>query len=377
MNCNICKTQTERVFKSLGDESITSLNQTIKHPFEIFYCNTCGHVQKSAIPDLAHFYAEDYNILTANVDQDQIYADLDGKKWFRQDFQSYITQQLLRFENGGNILDFGSAKSLTLKKICQANNALVPHCYDVGDIYKQFWDFIPAGNSHVGPNLPQNWNSKFDYIVSYFCLEHVENPIEKLLEIRNSLKDSGKVLLILPNPVTNIADLIVSDHINCFTSTSIKTFASMAGFHIETLDADLYHGAWIVLLTTKGVSRATTAPNAQEKEFIFNSLSFWNSIQNHISEIEKSLNGEPFMIYGAGFYGTLISSLLTQEPVYFIDQNPQLNGSSLGGIPIISPEELKGTGHNILVGLNPISAEKIMKTIESESIRKSKLFFLR
>ncbi|MEJ6707301.1 MAG: hypothetical protein QNK92_00465 [Amylibacter sp.] len=69
---------------------------------------------------------------------------------------------------------------------------------------------------------------------------------------------------------------------------------------------------------------------------------------------------EPLGIYGAGFYGSVIATRLTQKAECFIDINPYLQGLGHLNIQVVSTENCPKDVASIFIGLNPKRAREIL-----------------
>jgi hypothetical protein len=73
----------------------------------------------------------------------------------------------------------------------------------------------------------------------------------------------------------------------------------------------------------------------------------------------------PCAIYGAGFYGNFIASLIKAPTRIecFIDQNTHLQGREIHGKPIVAPAKLNPAIDTVFVGLNPQHARGTIDAI--------------
>jgi hypothetical protein len=200
-------------------------------------------------------------------------------------------------------------------------------------------------------------------------------------EIARLLKPDGRFYAIVPNVATNVADLIVVDHCNHFTTSSLARLISDAGLELVEIDAQAHRGAFVVV-ATKHVSRAPSpAIDVAEVESVQAELSdiaaFWHGAANRVRAYESSMIGTA-AIYGAGFYGAFIAASLAAPSRIscHVDQNPYLQGGSFDGKPIVAPAELPLDIGSVLVGLNPAHARKIMSDVAPLRERELDYFFL-
>ena len=57
IRCNVCGSKdTRALYRSHSENSITTMNVTIKGETEVFVCNGCSHVQTKPLVNLKKFY---------------------------------------------------------------------------------------------------------------------------------------------------------------------------------------------------------------------------------------------------------------------------------------------------------------------------------
>ena len=87
--CCICQSNLGKpVYESSAPFSITSLCQVLEGRTRVWHCEECGHTQTAPLPTLEKFYAEDYHILTASEEEDQLYEVRGSEKIFRTEHNS-------------------------------------------------------------------------------------------------------------------------------------------------------------------------------------------------------------------------------------------------------------------------------------------------
>lgn len=365
--CVLCEsTAPERIY-TLDARAITSLCAANAHETDIWLCPDCGHSFTEPLTNLEAFYADNYNILTGSEEEDQLLKIEDGKKIFRSDFQARTLGDTVALRAGMRVLDYGGAKGATLKKIIAAH-AVEPFIFDVSERYRPFWEgSIPPENQSVGA-LPAAWQGTMDVVYSFFCLEHVANPVAALAEQFALLKDDGVCYCVVPNLHTNVADLLVIDHIQHFSECSLRYAFAQAGFGALTVDATLQPGWWVVCAKRGGAARLPTAlPSLSETQPVLEKTrhiaAYWRQVTERIASYTPPADA-PIAIYGAGFYGTYACLHLPPhvQVACFIDQNSFLQGTQHLGKPVVSPAHLPDHLRTIVVALNPAHARRTMAT---------------
>ena len=386
-SCNVCATALSHVlYESEGSQSLTSLCQVRPGFTRVYACERCGHLQTEEMADSATFYESDYDILINSEDEDQIYEVMpDGTKIYRTDHQVKVLLEKLPLPTGARILDYGCAKSAMIRNLLLQRSDLEPYLFDVSSRYIPFWErFIKPGHWSVH-EVPSDWQDSFDVVTSFFSMEHMVRPEESIRTMAAMLKPGGALYCIVPNVDTNIADFIVLDHVNHFSSPSLHHLLKSAGLEVESIDGAAHRGAFVVVARRTTQLERLTLPNdfSKQVQVCLNRFqdiaSFWTKAAERVRSQEAQLPlGTEVAIYGAGFYGAFVASCLKdpQRLVCHLDQNVYLQGRDLNGRPIVSPAQLPDHVRHIWVGLSPAHAREIIAQVSSLSSRPATFLFL-
>lgn len=385
MNCNLCsKPFGDKIYDSGSARSLTSLCTTYAGATQVYFCHGCGHVQSLEIDNIAGYYDCDYDILVTSEEEDQIYEVINGRNVYRTEHQVETLLNKVTFPQNAMILDYGCAKSSTMRALTSKDIAVRPYLFDVSDRYIPFWNkFLPEDRWAIY-SMPNEWEGKFDAVTSFFSLEHMARPQDALQQVFRVLMPSGIFYGIIPNVFTNTADMIVVDHINHFTEVSLRYLLRNQGFDVVEIDEISHKGA-LVFVARKSAAQSVrdVLPAANEVNAAYEGArkigEYWKNAGSGVRAFEPAIAGEKQVaIYGAGFYGTFIySSMAHSEKVAFIvDQNPFLQGRESNGIPIVSPVNLPKNISTVLVGLNPAHAKRLISDIAEFRSRDIKFFYL-
>jgi 2-polyprenyl-3-methyl-5-hydroxy-6-metoxy-1,4-benzoquinol methylase len=366
--CRVCRgLLTAPAFDEAGP-SLTSIRTVLDLRTQVWLCAACGHAQSPDLPDISEFYDTQYRISLDIDGHDQLYENAVGEQVFRTAYQAELLQSL-SLEKGARVLDFGAGKATTLKRLATARPDIAPHVFDVSTDYVEHWaDWIPS-NQQATYALPQDWAGRFDLITAHFVLEHVASPVEVLTEIARCLAPGGQLFLSVPDAEGNSGDLLVVDHLNHFTGTSLAIALAKAGLVAETIDPNAFAGAFVVLAKN---GTAKTYP-AISIDALRAALTQWQGI---LSRLAQNTPEGPVAIYGAGFYGSLIASRLAGGLRCFLDRNPYLQGQSHFGVPVLPPEDCPADVKDVIAGLNPARARAILADAEEWLPENARLTYL-
>ena len=381
--CNICKTSfDEPIYISHSGRSITSMCYLIEGDTIVFFCEKCGHLKTNELPGLDEYYSLEYEININSEEDDQLYEVIGFKKIFRAEKQADLFFRKVQLPVNANILDFGSAKGATLRKISEKRNDVVPFLFDVTEKYIGFWEKFVKPENWSCLHIKDEWKGLFDVVTSFYALEHIADLRSCLHTINELLADNGVFYFMVPNVYDNIADFIVIDHINHFSNNSIRYLLLESGFCDIEIDSLSFNAAFVV--------RARRGENSSSEVIISQQLSetkksvqgfcdFWNSIGTKITGFEKQVGtSREAAIYGAGFYGAFIFSRLENPGNIrcILDQNPLLQNTEKHGLPVWDPKDLPESVDALYVGLNPRSAKEIIEQSSLSKSRNLKIMYL-
>jgi SAM-dependent methyltransferase len=369
------------IYESADNSSITTMNKIIKGRTQVYFCESCSHLQTNALPNLAEYYAQEYEINTASEDTDQLYKVVDGRVVYRADHQAAILLSKVAFSRGDRVLDYGCAKSSTLRKVLEVHPGIRPFLFDVTDRYISAWEKFPQKAEWATHTPNPVWNGTMDVVLSFYALEHVADLTQSVENIKALLKQSGTFYFLVPNAYNNIADFVVADHINHFSHGSLLRLLEKHGFGEVEIDAVSHDAAFVVKskLLTSPVS-AFTSINSFDALRVdaLGMAEYWRNIAARIRKFEGTVGGGDVAVYGAGFYGNFIASSLERldRVACFVDRNQHLQRTRLNGKPVFSPEQMPHSVTHVIVGLNPRIARENIQTIEDWRNRGLSYFFL-
>lgn len=384
--CNVCgRTFGVPIYESIENGSITTMNKLIPGRTEVFFCEMCGHLQTTKLPNLDSYYASEYEVNLGSDEEDQLYKLIDGNSVYRADHQASVLESKVKFFSGCRVLDYGCAKAPTLRKIVGAHIGIEPFLFDVTDKYIPFWNRFPK-RPQWSINQPNPlWRGTMDVVLSFYALEHVSDLGAALGRVRALLKDGGVFYFLVPNVFENVADFIVADHINHFSGSSLRVLLERQGFINIEVDDKIHDAAFVV--TANLASGAKAAPKivleptilGHTRKAVFDMAQYWKSAVGRIKQFEASIDFKGGLaIYGAGFYGNFIASTLRRfdRVQCFIDQNKFLHNKKINDRPILAPESLPEDVTHIFVGLNPRLAKPTIDSLKCWDGRRLQFFFL-
>ena len=221
IDCFLCHSNKIKSF-----ESIQSFGLILKY----YQCEICGLIFQSPKNNNtldSDFYSEDYRKIYQKS-AEPTKKDL----WVQQKRAQIIlsTIKTLIYGKPERHLDIGASSGILLETFKQAYG-----CESVGIepgiAYREFAERQGLEMNPSIDSLLEQEPIRFDFISIIHVLEHLENPLETLLTIRNELLiENGYLLIEVPNFYFH--DSYELAHLTCFTPHTLIEMVKKAGYQI-------------------------------------------------------------------------------------------------------------------------------------------------
>lgn len=378
MLCNVCNTSLDQpIYVATTNRALTSLCEIRDGTVQIWSCPQCSHLLGEAVIETQSYYESDYRISLDHDDEDQIY-DIQGSHIvYRTDHQVAILLNKLEIPPHAKFLDYGCAKASTPRRLLTLRQDIQFYLFDVSEMYSSYWYQFLESERCATHHTPTDWHGQFDVITSFFALEHIPKPLDTVAHIASLLRDDGVFYGIVPDTFGNVADFVVIDHVNHFTSASLHTLLRLSGFNDIQIDSKVHRGALVFTARKQGPS--TTCPEVRATYVQSKKLAkYWSELCFRVQQYEREHVNMPSAIYGAGFYGAYIASVLNwpERIEYFLDASPYQHNKQLFGKDIVSPQSLDESVKLLYVGLNPAIAREVIAKMDWLKERNLNLVFL-
>lgn len=255
--CNICGNVIDNI-SYIGREMMFGFRDEFKY----FKCSKCGCLQLSYTPDdLDKYYPSNYYSFN-NVQSDKLkdrivkYLSVHSIKkrfglfdcigWFAMKYNNYYSEihpwlNPKYCDFNSKILDIGCGSGGLLFKL-----------HDYGftnlagvDPFIQGNIDLPGGGV-ILKNEIYNISGQYDYIMMHHVLEHMPNPHDVFLKLKQLLSDNGTLLIRIPvvngyawrKYGMNWFQIDTPRHLFIYTVNSISYLAEKYGFIVETVAYD-------------------------------------------------------------------------------------------------------------------------------------------
>jgi SAM-dependent methyltransferase len=342
--------------------SVTSEPNICSLPAKIYRCLNCGHLQK------IHTKSE----LSAI---DAIYAAYDGHNLSGGSEQLVFAENLAPrprtyraieecvpwLPEVGKLLDIGTGNGAVLKSASQLLPKWKFSAFDVNDKSKgeileisQVVDFY-SGNIQTLPK------AEFNLIVLWHVLEHIPEPGDFLLQLRECLAEGGLLLIQVPDVERTPFDMAVIDHCSHFTQSALFKLCCNNGFSVAVDGHDWSHNSITLLLKRSGDSGSI---DWEVEAAVSDRYFYW--LNDTVEAFEQATRARHYAIFGTGMAGIWLLGQLSKEPIFFIEEDSARSGKQIKGIPIVMPKDVN-TELDVVMPFTHNTGEKISNKIKKTS----------
>jgi SAM-dependent methyltransferase len=342
-----------------------------KGDIRLTFCENCGHLFNQGFYEELMTYSQNY----------------DNSLHFSGKFQEYSMALIERLTNTysihhKSILEIGCGKGDFLKMICDygqnkgygfdksyqpelETTSKPSSVYFIQDYYSEKYAHYPA-----------------DVILNRFVLEHIKNPYDFLLNIKNialNHKNQNKDILFyseVPNILYTLRDLgiwdLIYEHYSHFTALSLEKLFQKLNLKVINI-AENYMGQFLGIEATTNKKYNGNFNNQTDleliKDFVKNFTTHFQKKRQEWKEKLTQLQKEKknAVVWGGGAKGvSFLNFLKTKNYInYIVDINPRKKDKYIAGTgqKYIIPEDLKKIMPDVVILMNPIYQEEITKNL--------------
>jgi 2-polyprenyl-3-methyl-5-hydroxy-6-metoxy-1,4-benzoquinol methylase len=266
-----------------------------------------------------------------------------------------------RISVSGQLLDVGCGNGSFL----EAFGALRPDWVLVGNEldsrYQRIVEALPGVKKMYSAH-PDAIPGEFDIVSLIHVLEHVRNPMNLLTIIHRKLKERGMLLIQVPSYEQNPFDLLIADHCTHFSSRTLMSLITRAGFKVEVVNGD-----WIpkemTVLAGKGdrITSERTPNRTEERGAIRSGVAWLQRVLEAASEISR--REQSFGILGTSIAGSWLCSSIGEPVSFFVDEDRSRVGRLYMRRPVYDLESVP-VGAAVFIAQPLAIAERIRTRLE-------------
>ena len=372
MNCPICDSSNNQHLKEFK-KSITSDSKMISEKVVTVICVDCGNVfnLQGSRNNTFNFYQNSYDLHgTSFQAETQIYENnISSLSDWR--LQHILSLNILH--NSGRILDIGCGKGNFLQqfKFAFKNWELygIESSKHSLDIARQN---LSNFNFHEGIYEKEIFNKKFDFIVAFNVLEHIENPKLFLENIFEDLDDNGYVCFDVPNFKINPADIFVYDHLTHFTADTLRNLLYSVGFEIIKLVEDNNKVPLFIICKKSNVQNPITNYFSNMKKLVSDIFNFNDELFSIYENVNKNFDKIGVIGLGIPIWYAIQNNIIDSYRIaYFFDENKTIVGTKPSNILVKPLNEIsEEPSLPLIYSVSPCYIDQITKKISLYSNEK-------
>ncbi|SEI86658.1 Methyltransferase domain-containing protein [Allopseudospirillum japonicum] len=188
----------------------------------------------------------------------------------------------------GKVLDVGCGEGFALaesKKRGWDIEGLDHSISGIKNMNPSILDYVEQGNIFELLQRRIKENKRYDLIWLNNVLEHVTDPVTLLNSIRNIVKDTGTLIVTVPNDFSDLQEsllanesiprrfwIAIPDHLSYFDSISLKSIAQATGWQCQSLLADFPIDIYLAHQGSNYISDPNQGPLAHQARIMLENL---------------------------------------------------------------------------------------------------------
>ena len=333
--------------------SLTTDLRRLERPLDKVMCRTCGLARNAELRGAATIreYEDAYELNVA-AGEEHIYFTRNGPITRSQAVFDWIAGQSRGLPD--RILEIGCGQGNLLVKLRQA----LPQATVCG--LEASHRAVALGRAK-GLDVVQGVVGvtalpPADLVISFGVLEHVEEPLSFLTELRRASRRDMQMLLAVPVQEEEGYDLFFADHVWHFTLDHLRAIVERAGWQVEHAERSHPVVQGFGLLSCRPGAPAVPGPIADAHSLQARNRDIWIARLGEADRRLAALGDRPFAVFGSGELFALLHTygdLGRCRVDALIDDAPNRQGRVMYGIPVHDRDWLSAhTGHPVFVAVN-------------------------
>jgi SAM-dependent methyltransferase len=300
-------------------------------------CERCGCVQLSKLVELEKLYRVPHNPAV-------------GRTWesHNSEFANLVKSHSPQF-----VLDLGGA-NLKLANLISPSDSVAR--YDVIDFSAEKYEVASVDdkiNLIVGSIENYSRSNLVDCVILSHTLEHLYEPVETLVSLRECLAENGKIFVSVPNIKSQLRDGFLNalhfEHTYFIDHEYVKMIGSRAGLKlVERVDFSSYN-SFYVFERSQAIPCEHSSPAEASQTFV----EFVANLQEDVRKIVSKIDNEDFYVFGAHVFSQYLvnAGLPTDRIISIIDNDDNKAGKFLYGtsLPVKKPSDISSVDEPLVL----------------------------
>lgn len=375
MNCPFCQSSSLRLlYPAHSGECITSDMRIVPDSsIANRLCEACGFIFNAGGPrgNTEEFYGKSYQLRMHSDNAQNINFSGHGAVPMARAVADFLIEQIAGAETG-SILEAGAGKGEFLVQFLHSVPRWRSIAFEPSTAAARLAERLPDTHVIHGGYQDVAIDELFDIVASVAVIEHVEQPYEFMLWLRQRMKPQGKMLLTFPDFARNPNDLFCVDHLSKVSEPQLRMMARRAGLSvIATQHVGI---ALLVALAWAEPETAFEPVVAAAEEILARNISLAEGMVSAVgaARAAAAAAGAPFAVFGLGMAG-LVAPVLQGFPraeiAAYIDENPTMQGLTIGESPVVGLDEIGPRGiRHIALSVSPIYREQVTEKLQARGV---------
>ena len=320
-NCIICDNENFQTVLNSGGVNMTSDSRLMNMPLIKEQCEKCGYVRSANFSEftLPQFYEQNYTLAEDQFDAVPKHFTEVGVISKFESQAKWVIKNLPKNYSPKKCLEIGCGAGNLIEEL----RKFWPDCKFVGVEPSTQARYIASSKGvTVYKSTDEVSEVDFDLSISFAVIEHLAEPW-LLFDLKNSLKDSGFVVIVQPIQEGESHDIFFLDHLHHFCVSHVNKLAEKHGYETINVSSDVNNLGFSMQMYKKrkiNQSESITVPFENSAKQIEPWLKRFHQINIFLNEMtghEMSILGvgETFILAYANCPG------LRKLKLHFFDEN--------------------------------------------------------
>lgn len=337
-------------------------------------CETCGFIFNAGGPrgNTEEFYGKSYRLRMHADGAQNINFSGRGAVPMARAVADFLIEQTGGAESGA-ILEAGAGKGEFLVQFLQSMPGWRATAFEPSTAAARLAERLPDVRVIHGGFQDVAIAERFDVVASVAVIEHVEQPYEFMLWLRERMKPQGRMLLTFPDFARNPNDLFCVDHLSKISEPHLRMMARRAGLSVT---ATRHVGIALLAVLSLAEPDALIVPVVDAAEDVLErNVALAQDMVAAVAAARAAAAaaGEGFAVFGLGMAG-LVAPVLNAFPRSeigaYVDENPTMQGLTIGESRVIGPDEMSEFGiRHVALSVSPIYRDQVMTKLQSRGVR--------
>ena len=356
VECQVCQSKISEVLTPSFHAFVSSDCTPIVTEAQFYECSHCGAIGKrltdSWRSQVADLY-ERYEIYHQSDGEEQRAFSSSGVSASRSDVLVGRLLADVDVSRRGSILDVGCGNGAFLKAFNKVRPGWNVYGNDLGERNKEAIESVCENAEYINKDF-RDIRGTFNIVSMVHCLEHLENPLDALTQIRSLIAEGGLLFIEVPDIERNPFDLLIYDHCNHFSKDVLFRLLTVAGFEDIEISTD-WHGKELSVVARCG-SKQVHQPFVTPPPNLVGGISWLSALLDQIRSIVE--DGRQIGLFGTSIAAVWVQAEIGNSIGFFVDEDSSRVGRNLFGRPVLAPQDVQKTTP-VLLPFPYIVAEKI------------------